>query len=140
VQTTTFDTNPHKCLARLQVGQPSGGVEVVPLQDNTAIGTLMIGGTTLVTGSTIGAGNCTYTLADGTKTGLRKKFGIITAEVTTSDLVITVTTGVICDVGSTTLATATFTDAGTSLGTMVELVWGGSWSIGSITPSIPVIA
>jgi hypothetical protein len=128
VQTTTFDTNPHKVLAKLQVGQPSGGVEVVPLVDNNAIGTLMIGGTTLVTGSTIGAGNCTYTLADGTVPGIRKKFGVITANIVTSDLVITVTSGSTDDIDDVSLDTITFTN-GVTFGSVITLSWDGGWMI-----------
>jgi len=139
VQTTTFDTNPHKVLAKLQTGPASGGVEVVPLVNNDAIGTLMIGGTTLVTGSTISGGNCTYVLADGTQTGLRKKFGVITAAITTSDLVITVSSGATDDVDDVSLDTITFNN---SVGPddIIALSWDGAWMIQGKSEDEPTTA
>jgi hypothetical protein len=121
-------------------GPQSGGVEVVPLVDNAAIGTLMIGGTTLVTGSTIGTGNCTYTLADATIIGLRKKFKVITAEVTTSDFVITITNGRTPALADSALASVTFPDSGTTLNTEITLEWGGGWCFHSATKTLPALA
>ncbi len=138
MQTTTFDTNPHTVIAKLQVGAESGGVEVVPLVDNGAIGTLMIGGTTLVTGSTIGGGNCLYTLADGAAPGLRKKFGIITAVITTSDFVITVTSGAGPNVADVSLDSITFTNA-VGPGDIIALSWDGAWFIQAKSEDEPTL-
>ncbi len=140
LQTITSDGSTAMCLAKLQLGPPSGGVEVVPLVDNDAIGTLMIGGTTLVTGSVIGGGDCTYILADGTINGLLKKFKIITAEVATSDLVITVTSGSANDLADTSLDTVTFGDAETTLLSEVTLEWGGAWAVRTKTEDVPLLA
>lgn len=140
MQTTTYVATAQLCLARLQVGSPSGGVELVTAVDNAAIGTLMIGGTTLITGAALTNGDGTYTLADATTTGLRKKFGVITTEITTNDLVITVTTGRVDSLADADLATVTFAGASTTVGTMIELEWGGAWSAKSFTKTMPALA
>lgn len=139
LQTITADgTNTVVCLAKLQTGPPSGGVEVVALVDNDAIGTLMIGGTTLVTGSVIGTGNCTYTLANGTINELRKKFKVITAEVATNDFVITLN-GATDDIDDVSLDTVTFPDAGTTLLTEITLEWGGGWMVRTKSEDLPAL-
>lgn len=138
-QTTTYSATAQQCMAKLQVGMPSGGVEVVALVDNDAIGTLMIGGTTLVTGSTIGAGNCTYTLADGTVAGIRKKFGVITANIVTNDLVITLTNGATDDVDDVSLDTITFSN-GVTYGSVITVSWDGAWMIQGKSKDEPVLA
>ena len=140
MQTTTFVATYQKCLALLDgPGRPSGLLEVLPLVDNDAIGPVMVGGTTLITGSVIATGNCTYTLPNATRDGLRKKFGVITAHVGTSNFVVTVTSGRMNVDGDTTLATVTFT-AAASLNKQIVLEWGGSWSIATCTITDPVIA
>lgn len=139
MQTTTYVATAQKCLAKLQVGAPSGGVEVVAIVDNDAIGTLMIGGTTLVTGATIGTGDCTYTLADGTAPGIRKKFGVITTEIATNDLVLTITNGITDDVDDVSLDSVTFAGASTVVGKTASLVWDGAWSLSGKTKDVPVL-
>jgi len=139
-QTTTYVATAQKCMAKLQVGAASGGVEVVDIVDNDAIGTLMIGGTTLVTGATIGAGNCTYTLADGAAPGIRKKFGVITAEIATNDLVVTVSNGATDDIDDVVLATVTWAGAGTTIGQQITLEWDGAWLIKGRTKTTPAAA
>jgi len=140
LQTVDRSSTAGLCMAKLMEGEESGGVEVVPLVDNDAIGTLMIGGSTLVTGSVIGTGNCTYTLADATSVGLRKKFKVITAEVATSDLVITVTNGRTSALADSALASVTFPDSGTTLNTEITLEWGGAWCFRSATKTLPALA
>jgi hypothetical protein len=140
LQTVDRSSVAGKVFAKLQEGPPSGGVEVVPLVDNGAIGTLMIGGTTLVTGSAIATGNCTYTLADGTIAGLRKKFKIITAEITANDLVITVTSGATDDIDDVSLDTVTFAGASTVLNTSVTLTWDGAWMVNGRSEDVPALA
>jgi hypothetical protein len=140
LQTVDRSSTAGLCFAKLCEGRPSGGVEVVPIVDNDAIGTLMVGGTTLVTGATIGAGNCTYVLADATRQGLRKKFGVITTEIATSDLVITVTTGRTHELADAALATITFAGAQTNVGKQVTLEWVGAWSVVGATVTDPAFA
>jgi hypothetical protein len=140
MQTTTYVATAQKCMALTMTGQPSGGVEVVPIVDNGAIGTLMIGGTTLVTGATIGAGDCTYTLADGTVPGIRKLFRVITAEIATNDLVVTVTNGATDDIDDTVLATVTWAGAGTTIAQEVTLEWAGAWLVKGRTKTTPALA
>ena len=140
LQTTTYVATAQKCLAKLQVGAPSGGVEVVPIVDNDAIGTLMIGGTTLVTGATIGTGDCTYTLANGTAPGIRKKFGVITAEIATNDLVVTISNGATDDIDDVSLDTVTWAGAGTTIAQEVTLEWAGAWILTGRTKDTPALA
>ncbi len=140
MQTTTYVATAQKCMAKLQLGEPSGGVEVVDIVDNSAIGTLMIGGTTLVTGAAIGAGDCTYILADGAAPGIRKKFGVITTEITTNDLVVTVTNGATDDIDDVVLATITWAGAGTTIAQEVTLEWAGAWLIKGRTKTTPAMA
>jgi len=140
LQTVDRSTTAGKVFAKLCEGQPSGGVEVVPIVNNGSIGTLMIGGTTLVVGATIATGNCTYTLADGVAQGLRKKFGVITTEIATNNLVITVTNGCSHQLDDAALATVTFVGASTNVGMEITLEWGGAWVVVSKTKTDPVIA
>jgi hypothetical protein len=140
MQTTTYVATAQNCMAKLQVGAPSGGVEVVPIVDNGAIGTLMIGGTTLVTGATIGAGDCTYTLADGTAPGIRKLFRVITTEIATNDLVVTVTNGATDDIDDVSLDTVTWAGAGTTIAQEVTLEWAGAWILTGRTKDTPALA
>jgi hypothetical protein len=139
-QTTTYVATAQLCLARLQQGQPSGGVENVTVVDNDAIGTLMIGGTTLITGATIGAGDSTYTLADGAVPGIRKKFKVITTEIATNDFVITVTNGATDDIDDVVLATVTWAGAGTTIAQEITLVWDAAWLIIGRTKTTPAAA
>jgi len=129
------------CLAKLDPpSRPSGGLEVLDIVDNDAIGTVMVGGTTLVTGATIGTGDCTYTLADGAIEGLRKKFGIITTEIATNDFVITVTSGRNASLADETIATVTFAGSATTVGTSVVLAWSGAWNLRNATKTCPALA
>lgn len=139
-QTTTFNTNPHKVLAKLQTGPASGGVEVVDIVDNDVIGTLMIGGTTLVVGAAIGGGNCTYILADGAAPGLRKKFNIIDTAITSSDLIVTVSNGATDDIDDAVLATITWANGGTTLAQEVSLIWDAAWLVIGRTKTYPALA
>jgi len=140
MQTTTYVATAQLCMALLQKGPPSGGVEVVDIVDNDAIGVLMIGGTTLVTGATIGAGHCTYTLADGARENIRKKFGVITTEIATNNLVITVTTGRVDALDDANLSSVTFAGASTTVGTKINLAWNGAWFVTGATQTMPALA
>lgn len=137
LQTTTGDaSDPGKCMALLQEGPQSGGVEVVACA--TPGPTCMVGGTTLITGGNPGGGSA-ITLADGTIPGLRKKFGQITSELTTTSIVITVTTGATDDIDDVNLASVTFTHGNTTLDTEVTLEWGASWCVTGQTNAEPVL-
>lgn len=142
LQTTTGDTSdPGLCLAYLQEGPQSGGAEVLDLPSGGgAIGTLMVGGATLFTGRSVGSGSATATLADGTIPGLRKKFGIITTELTTNDVVLTVTTGVTDDIDDVSLDTVTWANGSTCLDTYASLYWDGAWILQSKTEDVPTLA
>ncbi|MCP4899990.1 MAG: hypothetical protein GY906_23730 [bacterium] len=85
LQTVTYAADTAEtCLAKLQEGPPSGGVEVVQLVDNTAF-VMMVGGTSLLIGLAAGTGSPTEEILDGTIEGLRKKVEVITTAVTTNE-------------------------------------------------------
>ena len=142
LQTVNSDGSTVMCLAKLQTGPPSGGVEVVDIVDGGALvgsGTVMLSGTTLLSGADFDiAGHCTYILADGTFNGQRKKFKTL-VEIDTSDFVITVTTGV--EPGASgTIATVTWTGANTTVDTSATFRWDGSWVVIHQTKTEPVAA
>ncbi len=140
LQTVTYASGTAElCYSKLQIGRPSGGVEVVPLVADGAMATQMIGGTTLITGAAIVTGNNTTTLADGTKVGLRKKYGIITAELTAHDVIITITSGVTDDIDDVVLATITFAGGSTCLNTTATVSWDGAWILDGKTVTVPVL-
>lgn len=86
LQTTTGDaSSPGKCLALLQEGPQSGGVEVVAGVANDSI-VLMVGGTSLCVGLDVTAGDCLEEVLDGTIEGLRKKVEVITTAFTNNVL------------------------------------------------------
>ncbi len=140
LQTTTGDaSDPGLCLARLQEGPQSGGVEVVPLVATGAMAAQMVGGATLITGGAISTGNNTTTLADGAIPGIRKKYGIITTELSAYDVIITVTSGVTDDVDDVSLDTVTFAGGSTCLNTTCTLEWDGAWKVTGKTEDVPVL-
>ena len=140
LQTTTGDaSDPGLCMAQLLDGPESGGVEVVPLVATGAMAAQMVGGTTLVTGGSIASGHNTVTLADGTIPGLRKKYGIITTQLTSYDVVITVTSGASGELSDTSLDTVTFGQASTCLNTTCTLEWDGAWFVSGKTEDVPVL-
>lgn len=128
------------CFCKLDAGRPSGLCEVIAIVDNDAIGTVMVGGTTFVTGATIAGGDCTYTLPDATRDGLRKKIKVITTEIATNDLVVTVTTGRSHALADSDLATVTFAGASTTVNTQVTLEWDEAWIVTSLSKTMPALA
>lgn len=80
------------CLATLQVGPPSGLIEYPTLTAAGGAHTFMVGGVTVFATATTLAANATFTLADSTIPGLKKAFKCAAA-MTTSEIVITVTSG-----------------------------------------------
>lgn len=127
LQTVDRSSTAGKCLARLEVGPQSGGVEEVTVVDNDAV-VCMVGGVTYVIGAALATGDCTFTLADGTLSGQQKAFSVVDTAVTTNDFVVTVTSGIQTD-GSTALATVTMN----ALAEEIVLTWcavaaaGGVW-------------
>lgn len=127
------------CMAKLMEGPESGGVQVVPLVDNTALTGVMVGGSTYCTGLALANGDCTLTLADATSHGLLKKFYIVTTEITTNDFVITISNGVTDDIDDVSLDTCTFAGASTCLATQATFKWGGAWILDGKTKDVPVL-
>ena len=84
MQTVDRSSTAGLVFAKLQVGPPSGGVEVVQLVDDTAW-VAMVGGTTLIVGVSAATGDCEEEIVDGTIEGLRKKIEVITTEVSTNN-------------------------------------------------------
>lgn len=90
-------------LAYLFDGEETGCIEWIDMLDNDAV-TAKVGGVTHVMGGvTLGAGDCTDTVADGTFPGQKKGF-VLHGALTTQDYLVTVTSGIQMD-GSTGLAT-----------------------------------
>jgi len=98
--------NPQTCLALLLDGEESGLVEWINVLDNAASAAMVAGATHVLGGVTLGTGDCTDTLADGTFTG-EKKLIALHGALTTQDYLVTVTSGIQMD-GSTALATVEF--------------------------------
>lgn len=107
LQTVDRSSTAGKCMARLEDGFESGLVEVVTAE--AGANTFMVGGVTYIVGADI-ASDATFTLADGTLPGQKKAFCVVDTAVTTSDVVVTVTSGVqgsTIDLSSTALASLT---------------------------------
>lgn len=136
LQTTTYVATPQSCLCRLMDGEESGGA-----QDLTATAGArtdqMVGGTTFYIGGSI-ATDQTLTLADGTIPGLRKMFKVVDTELTTADIVITVSTGF--DPPNSALQTITWNNAQTCLNMGIVLVWLESWAAVGMGDGEPDIA
>jgi hypothetical protein len=79
------------CLAYLYDGEETGGIEWIECLDNAASQSMVGGFTHIIGGVTLGTGDATATLADGTYIGEKKGFRLAGA-LTTSDYVLTVTT------------------------------------------------
>jgi hypothetical protein len=139
-QTTTYVATAQKCLAKLQVGAPSGGVQTVQAVTNAALAGVMIGGTTYIIGADLTTGNATFVLADGTIPGIRKKFEGIAVKFGTNDFVLTVTTGVTDALDDAVLATVTWETADANIGDSVTFEWDGAWMLTGRTKTDPQIA
>lgn len=124
LQTVDRSSTAGLCLAKLQEGEQSGLVEVPTLDPAGGAATFMVGGVTIFDTATTLAANITNTLADSTISGLKKMFKCMAA-MTTSDIVITVTSGKQgAGNADPTAALATITlDADNE---EVEMRWGGT--------------
>lgn len=128
------------CFARLDPpGRPSGGYEQVQLVDDTAFVAMSVGTTGLI-GAALTTDHATETLIAGTVNGQRKRFVVITTEITTNDAVITITNGRSADLGDASLASVTFAGASTCLGTSVTLEWTGGWMAVGMSETMPALA
>jgi len=133
LQTCDRSTTAGTVLARLEVGEQSGLVEVPTLDADGGAHTFMVGGMTVFDEATTLAADVTFTLADSTVDGLRKGFKCMAA-MTGNDIVITVTSGIqgIYNADPTTaLATITL-DADDE---ECFLYWGGTEANGHWVPS-----
>ncbi len=140
LQTTTFDTNAALCLVKLDPpGRPSGGFETVQLVDQTAFVAMSVGTTGLI-GAALSTNDATEVLIAGTVNGQRKRFLIITTEISTSDAVITITNGRSAALDDASLETVTFAGASTCLGTSVTLEWTGGWFVVGASETMPALA
>lgn len=122
-----YSGNP-TALCYLFDGEESGLQEWIAPIDDTASQSMVGGFTNILGGVTVGTGDSTATLADGTWFGGLKGFKLWGA-LTTNDYVLTITNGVIANhsaLGLQTLATGTFDGALDSL----VLRWGvNEWGV-----------
>lgn len=131
LQTIDRSSTAGKCYAKLEVGPPSGLVEEITAVDDDAI-TPMVGGVTYIVGAALASGDCTATLADGTISGLRKAFSVVTTAVTTNDVVITVTSGLMGGVGAADGTGALSTITLNAVGEEIVLEWAGLAASGAL--------
>lgn len=93
MQTVDRSSTAGKVQAVLEAGEPSGLVECPVLSTSGGADTFMVGGLTIFETATTLSAHITFTLADGVLNGLRKGFKCMQT-MTTNDVVVTVTSGV----------------------------------------------
>lgn len=123
LQTVDRSSTVGKCQALLEDGEQSGLIEVVQLEAADTAMTFMVGGVTILIGVGLTA-DATFTLADGTLPGEKKGFVVLDTAITTSDAVVTVTSGIMGNghaTGTGTLATITLNAANE----YAYLTWSG---------------
>lgn len=81
---STTGGSAQKCLALLQEGPPSGGVEYFQATD-VATFVAMVGGTTLMEGLSLGQ-DCVEEILDGLVEGLKKRIAVVGTAFTTNQL------------------------------------------------------
>lgn len=140
MQTIDRGTDIGLCFCKLDgPGRPSGLLETLQVLNNaTPLTTVMVGGTTLMIGVSLGSDR-TYTLGDATRDGLRKKFGVIDTEITTASLVVAVTTGRVHDLSDSDLSNITFT-YDNAINTSIVLEWDGAWGVISCSKTQPALS
>ena len=124
LQTVDRGTTAGSCLAALQVGPQSGLLEVVVAAVAGGAVVCMVGGVSVLTtvgAAELDAAHATFTMADGTIAGLRKKFKCIVDCGGTYDFIVTVN-GIQLD-GATALQTYVLDDEDDE-GT---LEWNADW-------------
>ncbi len=102
-------TETGTCLAMLETGVQSGGIERVVVVASSAV-VCMVGGVTMFTGASIG-GDSTFALVQGTYEDQRKKFYVRTEITGGNNMVVTPATDGLSMDGSTALDTITFNAA-----------------------------
>lgn len=128
LQTLDTSVTAAKTLARLQDGPQSGLVEVLTCTAGGAT-VMMVGGTTHFATATL-AGDATFTIANGTYAGVKKRF-VVDGTQTTNNVVITIN-GIRVD-GSTALVSWTADTAAEEL----TLEWYGDWYARGIVGGTP---
>jgi hypothetical protein len=115
--------------AYLHDGVETGGIEWIECLDNAASQSMVGGMTHIAGGVTLGTGDCTSTLADGTYIGQKKGF-LLAGALTTQDYLLTVTT-------SPDVATLEF-DADND---EALFEWGGAdgWRLKELSGAAPVV-
>jgi len=106
LQTVDRSSTAGKCLARLQVGSPSGLVEVVSIATTGGAITCMVGGWTFFAENALTDADATFTVADGTISGQRKAFSLL-GDQATNNIVVTFTSAIQRDGSDTGLSTWT---------------------------------
>jgi hypothetical protein len=140
LQTVDRSSTDGLCLVKLDPpGRPSGGFETVQMVDNTAFVAMSVGTTGMV-GAALTNGDAIETLIAGTVHGQRKRFKVITTEVTTNDIVVTITNGRTHALADNSLETVTWAGASTCLNTSVDLEWTGGWMVTGATETMPALA
>jgi hypothetical protein len=133
-------STPGLCFAKLDSpGRPSGGFEQVQLVDQTAF-VAMLHGTTGLIGAALSTNDATETFVVGTANGQRKRFVVITTEISTNDAVITVNEGRSAALDDASLETVIFAGASTCLGKSVTLEWQGGWMVVGASETMPALA
>ena len=118
LQTIDRSVTAGLCEAKLQEGVPSGLVDLVTATAGGAI-TCMVGGTTCFETATV-ASDATFTVANGTIAGLKKRF-VVKGTQTTSNVVLTIN-GIQVD-GSSALVTDTLDTTNEE----ITLEWNADW-------------
>lgn len=118
LQTIDRSSTAGLCFAKLQEGVPSGLIELITATAGGAT-TMMVGGVTCFETATP-ASDATFTVADGTIAGLKKKF-VVKGTQTTNNIVITIN-GIRVD-GSTALVTDTMDTTNEE----ITICWNGDW-------------
>lgn len=128
LQTVDRSSTAGLVLAKLQEGPPSGLCEVLTCTAGGATA-MMVGGTTFFATATP-ATDATFTVANGTLPGLKKRFYIVGNQ-TTGNIVITIN-GIRVD-GSTALVSDTMDTAAEE----ITLAWNGDWYCTGIVGGTP---
>jgi len=127
LQTVDNSSAAASCLAFLQPGLPSGLVEVFDNDVGGAQTGYMVGGVTYLDCGTLEA-HATFTLADGTIEGLRKKFIVLTDQGASYNFVLTINGIVYNGVEEDAVSTATMNNVADS----VVVEWSsGDWVLQS---------
>ncbi|MFA5186694.1 MAG: hypothetical protein WC551_09480 [Patescibacteria group bacterium] len=121
LQTVDRSATAGACEAILQAGEPSGLLDVVTLTADGGAVACMVGGTTVFAGVALVAADGTFTVANGTIPGMRKRFVCLADLGDAHDMIVTVN-GIQVD-GSTALQTVVLDD----INDEDTIEWTGDW-------------